>query len=613
MSINESLKLGYAQLQQGNFEQAKSAFSAVLATDANNQHALNLMGVLHIRQGQYDAAIKFLKKAIANNERDHQAYTNIGLAYKDAEQLDSAIDAFRSSLAIAGDNPATLNNLAAALRDNGEPGEAIKVLDKALALAANYPDAWSNLSGCLRDTGQHQDAGVAADRALKLAPNMPHALHNKAEVLRYFTRYDEAIEYFKKAIEQDSDFIDCMVGLANVLRENEQPQQAESWLARAIKTDPESSEAIISMGVLKEQQGDLENAEKCFKQAIGVDGSNVMAHYQLAQMKGRKVASSEFEAMQQLWQQNDVPQFERSYLGLALFRGAEQQGNYDNAFNYLSEANAITATYNHYDQHKAQRYVDDLVSYFDKMTTTADMVDIDQSLLFIVGMPRSGTTLTEQVLAEHDQMVGMGEVSYAYDMARDVEQLTGKTFPQGCDELSVQQLKELGQRYLARCPQAKGKTLIDKSPLNYQYVGLLSKVFKNARFINCERDPIDTCFSIYKLPFEGSQSYAHDLSALATHYKKYQQLMAQWSTRVGARLITSSYEQTVSDLEASARSLLNFAELDFDERVLAFHESKRLVRTPSASQVRQPIYKDSVAAYKRYESHLKPLIDGLKG
>jgi len=229
--------------------------------------------------------------------------------------------------------------------------------------------------------------------------------------------------------------------------------------------------------------------------------------------------------------------------------------------------------------------------------------------VFVLGMPRSGTSLTEQILSSHPKIDGAGEVSFIEDTIAEAVQMAGRPFPECVSQLSPWQFETLGQYYLKRLlgRVTAERYVVDKTPMNFQYIGFIAAILPNARIVHCRRDSMDNCLSIFKLPFETTHTYSHDLQALGSYYRHYTKLMEHWESVVGARMISLQYEDLVADLPTQATRLIQFLELEPDERMLEFHKTERLVKTPSASQVRQPIYSDSIQAWRRYGEALRPL------
>jgi len=306
---------------------------------------------------------------------------------------------------------------------------------------------------------------------------------------------------------------------------------------------------------------------------------------------------------------------DRMFMAFGLARAYEQRKQYDKAFEYLEMGNRVKAEMQPYDDADTGKFVDSLADCAEAVAARLGLEAgcPDPRPVFILGMPRSGTSLTEQILASHSEVAGAGELSYAYDMAHRIRDITQQAFPDNMKLLSAQQLLELGEYYLSRHKpdNLAHRYVVDKTPLNFQYIGLLGLALPGAKFIHCHRDPVQNCFSIHKMPFDKKQAYAHSQEALGLYYNRYWKLMQRWKAQFPGRILDVRYEDTVADIETQGRRMLDFLDLPFEESVLDFYKTKRLVKTPSASQVRQPIYGDAVQAWRKYEQHLGPLIEAL--
>ena len=233
--------------------------------------------------------------------------------------------------------------------------------------------------------------------------------------------------------------------------------------------------------------------------------------------------------------------------------------------------------------------------------------------IFIVGMPRSGTTLTEQILSSHSSVVGAGELGFINDIAKEAVKLTNTPYPQCAKKLNTEQSVKLRNLYLSKVDKLFNISdyFVDKNPLNYNSVGFIATIFPEAKFIFCQRNAMDNCISIFKLPFDDNQTYSHDLAALGQHYLQHNALMTFWKEIYPNRILTVNYEDTVADIDNQIQRLIGFIGLDFEDAMLNFHQNKRIVLTPSAEQVRQPIYKTSIDSWQRYGNLVAPLQQAL--
>jgi hypothetical protein len=247
-------------------------------------------------------------------------------------------------------------------------------------------------------------------------------------------------------------------------------------------------------------------------------------------------------------------------------------------------------------------------------TTPADVCLAQVHPIFIIGMPRSGTSLAEQILASHSLVFGAGELSYINDLVKTAEQITNAPYPYCLAKLSNSQRTELGRQYKQRMLETFGEYsfFTDKNPLNFNFVGFIKAILPDAKFVYCKRNPTDNCLSIFKLPFDDSQGYAHDLSALAHYYREHERLMAFWTSVYSKDITTVIYEEVVNNQPKVTGRLLEFLGLGYEESTERFYQTQRIVMTPSAEQVRQPIYNTSVDSWQKYGEALQPLLQSLK-
>ena len=615
-AVMRQLEAGFAAQQSGRLDEAERCYRQVLTLERDNVHALNLLGVICTNTQRSAEAVGFIERALRQTPDNPQSHANIGLAYKDLGDLDAAVRHLSRSTQLEPANPVVLNNLGNVLRAREEPRAAVEVYERALKLDPRFAECWSNLAAALNEAEEGARARQAIDRALALDPRLAQAHNNLGDILLAEARYEEALAAYTKATSLSPRYAAALINMARTQRDMDRPDDAVETLEHALTIEPGNPEAHHVMGVLREQMGDREAAAQSFRAATEAAPEMTVADYYLAQIKGRGTSDDELAALEIKWQRDDLTSTSRMYLAFALSRALEERGEYDEAFRYLSHGNRIKADARPYDDIDTAKYMDSLV---ESAARTAVRLPggsgiSDTRPVFVLGMPRSGTSLTEQLLASHPDVSGAGELSYAYDTVHRIREMTGEAFPGNLDRLDAAGLAELGQYYLSRHSASNLATryVVDKTPLNFQYIGVLALALPGAKFFHCRRDPIANCHAIHRMPFDDKQTYAHSLASLGKYYTRYFNLMANWKDLFGERIMDVSYEDTVADVETQARRMLDFLELPFDASVLEFHKTRRLVKTPSASQVREPIYTDSVAAWRRFEKHLGPLIDNLQ-
>ena len=610
------LEDGYRAQQAEDLARAERLYLQVLGLDPANIHALNLLGMLCVNAFRPDEAVGYLSRALSIRDDDPQSHANIALAYKDQGNTKLAIHHFQESIRLNPGNPVVHNNLGNALRLIEQPKAAIKSYENALKLQQDFAVGWSNLAAALNETDQFVPGLRAVGRALELEPGLAQAWNNKGDILLNQAKYAEALECYKKATELSPRYSLALINMARVQRDMNLPDAALETLGTVLDIEPRNPQAHHVMGVLREQMGNRDGAADCFQAAIDVAPGMTTAHHSLAQIKGRKSTDQEFAAMLALRDDAGLTPHNRMFLSFALSRAYEQRGQHDEAFACLAEGNRIHAEARPYDDEETGKYIESIATQAEAAAARigAGNESRDSRPVFVLGVPRSGTSLTEQILASHSEVAGAGELSYAYDTVHRIRDVTGESFPENMKLMSAAQFRELGEYYMSR-HAADNLTLryvVDKTPLNFQYIGVLGIALPQAKFIHCHRDPVANCFAIHRIPFDIKQTYAHDLASLGKYYTRYWNLMRRWKALFPDRILDVCYEDTVADIERQRRRMLEFLGLPFEDAVLKFYENRRLVKTPSASQVREPIYSDSIAAWRRYEKHLGPLIENLK-
>jgi len=614
-TLTDLLLEGYRLQGLGYTEESERIYRTILAKDSRNVHALNLLGILCLNSARPEQAIELISRAVKQTPGDAEALANLALAFKDAGKLSDAARTLSESLRHNPRNPVAHNNLGNILAALSRVEEAVTSFRAALQLDPNYVDCLINLADALTYRGQLQGAIAAANRAVQLSPRVSKAHNCLAHVLLKQSRHEDARIHFLQAISLQPGYVDALIGLSSALKETGDHEGANQALLDAIRLNDNSAPAHNSYGVFLEQKGNAKEAAVHFRRAIESEPRFANAYYQLAQLKGASLTENEIAAIYSFFEDPSTTPEQRAPLAFALACIEERMGNYQSSFHFLEIGQAIKAQETPYDDSKVADFYGCMEDVFAKpfnLIGVAASVEQPQPV-FVLGMPRSGTSLVEQILASHPDIKGAGELSLMEDTVNQATRLTGKPFPECVHLLSNLQLKQLGDSYLS---QLKKRTLpacwiVDKTPMNFQYLGFIATILPSARIIHCRRDPIDNCLSIFKLPFENSHTYAHGLESLGLHYVRYAELMKHWERILTSRMINVDYESLVDDVERQSRKMLGHLELPFDDAVLEYYKTDRLVKTPSASQVRRPIYRDSVAAWKRYESQLQPLINAL--
>jgi tetratricopeptide (TPR) repeat protein len=610
----QDLQAGYRLQQQGDLDRAVEFYLGVLRRFPENEFALNLMGVVCVRRGDYPAAVDFLKRALAVNERDAETHNNLGLAYEATRDLEGARRAFERSLSLQPRQPVVLNNLGNVLSALNRHREAIERYQAALVLDPKYVDCLGNLALSFMAEHQNDLALRVVDRALALAPERASLHSAKGRVLLALTRYAEAQRCFETAITLDPELLDARIQLSTAQKQLHQGGLARRTLEYVLGVDPNNSEAHKCLGVLLEQSGDFTGAARHFREAIAASPRHASAYYQLSKLSNERLTTAEYGEVQKLLDDPSTPGQMRGPLLFALACELEKQGDYASSLERFSQGNQARST-DVYEPAADDAYYKSVTATFPLQTAAVATSSDEPSFvpIFVLGMPRSGTTLTEQILASHSEIKGAGELGLLSGLALEASSLTRTPFPQCCRVLTEQQVRALQARYRTgiEAVAGSGRMFVDKTPMNFQLIGFIARVLPQAKIIYCKRHPLDNCLSIFKLPFDETQQYSHDLQSLGRYYQNHERLMAYWHECFPDRILTIHYEETVADVSRQAHRLLEFVGVDFEDQVLEFYRTERIVLTPSAQQVRRPIYSSSVDVWRKYGDGLRPLMAAL--
>ena len=611
--IEQRLLAAFDLQNNGRLKEAEAAYREILKSDQRNIHALNLLGIICLNTQRANEAVKLLSKAAKGAPNDAETQNNLGLAYKEDGDYDKAIAAFSKAVANSPPNPGLFNNLGASYSLSEQYEKAVECFKKALDLQPNFSDALTNLASAFSALGRFEDARPIAERAVRLSPQSAQAQNTFGEILLKQCRYEDAKACFERATSLDSNLLSAAINKATSEKELGNFDKAQSDLETLANQFPADPSPPYSLGVLFEQIGDINRAAASYHQAIDRSPDYAEAHYQLAQLKGRSATGDEISHMKEQVKREDLSRNQQKYFSFALGAAFEKDKQYEKALRYFQKAhNAVRSIYDH---NATVRLHDNLKRAFGTKTISyALRQDEGPQPLFVLGMPRSGTSLVEQILASHSNITGSGESSFLADAANKAARIVGKPFPDCVPELTGDRCQSIGAEYLERLRAASSEPawIVDKTPLNFQYIGFARLILPNAKFIHCRRDPLNTCLSIYKIPFDQNQNYAASFESLGQFYSAYQQLMEYWVSQSGSDMLEIDYETLVSDSESACKSFVEFLGLEYEATMQKFYKQERLVRTPSASQVRQPIYRSSVDLAERYSKGLDPLKQALE-
>jgi tetratricopeptide (TPR) repeat protein len=523
--------------------------------------------------------------------------------------LEFAAGTYRKVLASLPDHPGALHYLGLVAQQTGHSKEAAALVERSIALAPRDARAHNHL-GQIRVA--LQDKSAAAEcfrRALDIDPNHVDSLNNLANVLKVRDLY-QAIALYRRALEINPRMALANFNLANALKENGEFDEAATLFERTLEIDPGHVRARHGLAVLLEQNGKFDAAVEQYLEVRRRDPQHVGSLANLIAIRSYAPDAATVRDAEQLLDAPKVGEDERAKLHHGLGKHYDRAGDYPRAFTHFARSKAIMRQKAPvFDVANVAKSFDRLIQSFPPGAFAGRRArgSDSQRPVFIVGMPRSGTTLTEQILASHPRVFGAGELQ---DIPRIVKSLRPE-YPGNVASMDEAALRELAQQYLAVLSQrGAGEALrvTDKMPVNFTHLGMIATLLPGARIVHCRRDPLDVGLSCFIELFELDHGYTMDLEAFGRYFLQHERLMAHWRAALPMPIHEVRYERLVEEPEAQSRALVAHCGLDWDPACLEFQKTERTVQTPSRWQVRQPVYRTSVGRWRRYEQQLAPLI-----
>ncbi len=578
---------------------------------------LNLLGTL-FNTGHYEEQENLARSLLKSYPDSGVVWKLFGLSLQMRGK--DALHPLRKAAELLPKDAEAHGNLAAALRACGRLEEAVASGRRALQIKPDFAGGHNNLGVALQDLGRLAEAAASYRRALEIKPDFVEAYNNLGGVLKEQGLIEEALESYRRALEIKPDFSRAHSNMGVIMRELGQPEEELECYRLALESDPMCSEAMLGLGQLCLASGEIAEAEGLFRKALEIKPDDVETRFLLTQVGKVKAGDENLAALAAMKDAalrgpSSIPYKKSILLNFALGKCLDDLGDPDLAFLHFLEGCKLKRATVEYDAGQTTRHFDDIMQVFDAATLQRLHGGGDPSALpiFVLGMPRSGTTLTEQIIASHPDVHGAGELPDLLAIAHRQVAGSGAVFPGNIADLDQSGLGAWGADYVAalqgRAPEAR---ITDKMPSNFMAIGLIHLMLPNAKIIHVIRNPVDTCLSCFMQLFSNRQEQTYDLAELGRYYVDYARLMAHWRSVLPAgAFLEVRYEDIVADQENQARRMIAYCGLDWDDACIDFHNSKRSVRTASVTQVRQPIYRSSVKRWRKYEGFLGPLLDAL--
>ena len=653
--ISEYFQLGQRAMQLGLFSEAEKHFLAILAISPNVIEAVASLAYVCAANKQHDKAAEWLKVLLKNNPKHAQTHHNLanslyaqqlydeaiehylialtidsqfveshihcGITYRMLKNYDAAISCLQHAIDLDKTNSRAFHLLGMIYVDTEDFNRALYCLECATELAPDHAEFRISFARTLENANLDFEAGLQYHRACEIDPNYLYGFMSYGTYLLKNHYRDEALECFIRAEQLDPKNLEIthLIGQSYLGMGN--TEAALEKLSTALQTNCDSLPILTDMGQAYQEAGKISEALEVANKMIDVNNNQPNGYFVQARIKKSVLNDGLAENLLRVANNEALDEQAKIIINFTLGKVFDDHKNYSEAFKYYAIGNALINNRINYDEKVDEANFSNLIEFFnaDFFTSNQHLGAESNLPIVIVGMPRSGTTLAEQIISSHSNIIGAGEVAFWGGAPDSIPfRLNSKTpYPECILDMSVKQANDITRMYEAMLhkiagPDTNPSHITDKMPHNFLHIGLIALLFPNVKIIHTKRDPIDTCLSIFFQNFGDGHPYAFDLSNLSFHYKQYQRIMRHWHEVLPGRIMDINYEDTITDPVFWSRKLIDHIGLKWDDACLAPHKLERSVKTASHWQVRQPIYKTSVQRWKNYEAFLEPLIEALK-
>jgi len=638
-----------ASLEAGNLGLAEKQFRELTRRDPPNAEPFHMLALIAYHGGRFAEAGEMILEATARDDSNPLLHANCGAILNVLGRSMEAEAASRHAVALKPDHPEAHNNLAVALDAQGRLDEAVEAVGEAIRLKPAYADAHVNLGNmtlragdvaaavaayraavaaaprnamahanlgvALREAGRLAEAEAACRRAIRLSPKYAGAHNGLGNVLMAKGDLPAAEAAFLDAVKCQTGHQEARLNLAALLFHGGDREGAEAAYAEVTEINPGNADAFTGLGVVMLADGRIDDAVAAFRKAVAIRPSHGEAQANLAAAVEGAFTDDEVAALKEQLADRRVPETDRMKLHFALAEVLDRKGDVEAAFAEYAAGNALRKARlarggRAFDADAYDATIDRVIAafdrrWFDRHKKTGG-VSTDQPV-FIVGMPRSGTTLVEQIAASHPKVAGRGEI--------DLIRVLAGADPAEAADLDDARLKAMAATYLDRLRMDADKAIriTDKTPFNFLHLGLIQVLFPNARAVHCVRDPLDTGLSCWRQNFAAPHAWACDLAHIGRVMRAYSRLMEHWRRVLQLPMLEVRYEDLIDNQKRTSQALIGFLDLPWDDACLKFHKSGRAVLTASNWQVRKPLYDTAVGKAKTYDKFLGPLKAGLAG
>ena len=598
------------------YKEALLILNNVIKIDPSYARAYQEFGHNYFKLNNYKMSLKSYLRAVRYNPTLHASWLGI-LGIKNVEQ--NIIDLATQNVLYLKNLPPELKSVSSFIYE-GKYKKADHLCRDFLKNHPHHIEAMRLLAKIGKELHVYDDSEFLLESCLMFDKDNFDVALDYIDVLIKRQKYAKALEEAEKLYTKDKDNLRFMIAYAVTLQQTNKQEEALELYNKILNIDKKNPEILVSKGHLQKTFGNLKGSIDSYKKSYKIDQYYGDAYWSLANLKTYEFNDEEIMQLEKMTQDEFINDNEKIYMSFALGKAFEDRGEYDKSFRNYQNGNSLKKEFTKFDlklfdeECKNQKEVCTL----DLFDSKADWGLETKEPIFVLGLPRVGSTLIEQILASHSMVEATHELPNILALShklnlRKVQEKTSR-YPEILLSLSAPQLKMIGEQYIkdAEIFRTDKPFFIDKMPNNFRHIGLIKLILPNAKIIDIRRNSMSACFSCYKQLFAEGQEFTYDFGDLAGYYNNYVELMEHWNQVLPDQILSIKYEDLVNDFENSVNKILNYCNLDFEDECLSFYKNKRSVRTPSSEQVRQPIYKQGLDYWKNYDAYLGDLKRDLK-
>jgi len=639
---------GLRCLSLNDLKKSKSNLLKSIRIDNNNSISHNAIALVHKRLGSYEKALDHYKISLKINPNDISTNNNLSILYREMQDFENSLRFVNKALDIDFDNIISLRNKSSILFDakdfesaeqvvlkiyelapedwnnlfmaaiilmkRNEFNKALFFFEKAFAINSNDTDLLFDYSKCLTGARKYEEASEIILKALDLSPNEAKYYNHLASIHRLIYQPEKAIQFYKKAIELNNKDSIAMNNIGAAYFELGNLKDAKKYYDKVNKIGVITPEFLHNYGNYYAAIGNFSEAKKSYIKALKLDKNFYDSFKALAQNNMIDLNHDLTKEYLLEYERNDLDKIPKSTLGFAFGLLFDRAKRYKEAFSFFDEANTNYRLILDYKFDDQKNNFNSIKSSYDEAFNNKifNKTGYETNVpIFIVGLPRSGSTLIEQVISSHSDIYGAGEIRDFSNVIRNIYKFSNDTHPFKIETLENTNFNDLGKKYIKSLKKKdkKAKFITDKTLNNFKYIGLIKAILPKAKIINIRRNKLDNCLSIFTRQFAGKHDYAYNFEEIYQYANIYEDLMNYWINKFESEIYSLSYESFVNDVRLESKKLFSYLEIPFESNIVNFTSNKRSVQTASAYQVRNPLFKSSVNRFNNYKEFINKKIN----